>query len=122
MNKAFTLLASLFFILCVDGQIRSTRDMIGRWEHNDFKLEFFADGRLGLTMQGGTLPAAYYTADFQKNPAVVQIIVPSEKSKLTYKAYLKFKSNNEIELQWIKEIEFYHSRSGQTLKLKKVPK
>ncbi len=121
MYKTLTLLATLFFILSVDGQIRSTRDMIGRWEDNDFKLEFFGDGRLGLTMQGGTLPGAYYTADFQKNPAVVHIVVPSENSKLTYKAYLKFKSNNEIELQWIKESE-YNSRNGQPVILKKVPK
>jgi hypothetical protein len=96
--------------------------MIGRWEDNDFKLEFFGDGRLGLTMQGGTLYGAYYTTDFTRNPAVVHLIVPSEKKKLTYKAHLKFRSNKELELQWIKESEFNNARSGQPVILKKVPK
>jgi hypothetical protein len=122
MYKTLTFLATLFFMTSVDGQVSSTRDIIGRWEHKDFKLEFFTDGRLGLTMQGGTLPAASYTADFHQNPAVIHLIVPSEKSKLTYKAYLKFKSNIEMELQWFKENDFNYSRNGQTIRLKKVPK
>ena len=120
MNKAFTLLATLLLTLNVYSQVRSARDIIGQWEGKALKIEFFRDGRLGLTMQGGTLPGAYFTVDFQKNPAQINIVVPSEKSKLTYKAYLKFKSSDEIELQWFKENEFYHSGSEHSIILRKV--
>ena len=101
MKKRFycLLLTAFFISLNSFGQIRSNRDLIGIWENSGLKIEFFADGRVGLVMQGGTMPGATFKTDFFKNPATLSIIITQAQKKMNFKSDIFFINDSTLKME-----------------------
>ena len=104
--KQYLLIAILFCVaVSTSAQIRSNRDLVGKWQGTDIQLEFFADYKVMMVVPGGRLPVATYTMDFIRNPIVVTITLTDNGQKMTYKGELEFINNETIRLQ-------YHAENG----------
>lgn len=92
----------LFILVCLsfhaEGQIRSNKDLIGRWSTPGLKLEFMPDGRLMFTMRGGTIPGARYKTDFTRIPAVLHIELEQTHPKIIYRSTIVFINDDSFQL------------------------
>jgi hypothetical protein len=123
MKKPFVFLLIMASLFSFDSyaQIRANKDLIGKWEANGLRIEFFADGRVGLIMQGGTMPGATYKTDFFKTPASLDITVTDNRQKVVYKSFITFRDNNTIEMQGYNENDPAAAfMKGRTILLKKA--
>ncbi|MEO7524677.1 MAG: hypothetical protein ABIT58_11315 [Ferruginibacter sp.] len=88
--------------ISVSAQIRSNRDLLGKWHGNDrgenLDLEFFADSKVMITAQGGRLPLATYTADFMKMPIEVVLTATDHGQKMVVKGELTFIDHETFKL------------------------
>lgn len=117
----FFLFITLFASYNSFAQIRSNKDLVGKWESNELKLEFFPDGRVGLLMQGGTMPGATYKTDFFKNPVALDITVTQDRQKMVFKAFIEFINNTTIEMQGYDENDPAAAfMKGRTVTLRKM--
>src|SRR5688572_2747463 len=103
-------------------QIRSGKDILGKWKTEKFQLEFFADGRAGLILPGGSIPGATYKTDFLQNPNVIYISVIQDRQKQVYTFYTRFIDNNTIEVKGDNKDAAGKFLKGRSLKLSKVNK
>ena len=121
MKKIFILLVTfcLTGIGKVSAQIRSNRDLIGKWEGKDMTLEFSRDSKVIMIIPGGKLPVATYTADFMKNPIELKITLTDNGQKIVYSGRLAFTDNETITLHYSGESNPDIAEKGRTVTLKK---
>lgn len=113
----------LFFILSsnlVHAQIRSNKDLVGKWSCYDLNLDFFADGRLGLIMKGGTMPGATYKTDFYKYPVALDIMITQERKKIVLRSFITFINDSTIKMEEYKNDDAAGFLKGHSIVLKKT--
>ncbi|MFT3911773.1 MAG: hypothetical protein QM737_20280 [Ferruginibacter sp.] len=127
MKKHFLIILSLLLIntLNVSAQIRSNRDLLGKWHGNDrgdnLDLEFFADSKVMITAPGGRLPLATYTADFMKMPIEVVLTATDHGKNLTVKGKLEFINNETIKLTYFGDNKRHDAfAEGRSIVMKKI--
>ena len=102
-------------------QIRSNRDLVGKWKGHDLQAEFFSDLKVVVTLPGGKLPAGTYAADFMKMPIALTITVKDNGQKIQYTGQLEFIDNSTIRLRYFDPEERKDPfAKGRTVTLKKV--
>lgn len=107
-------------MLSASAQIRSNRDLVGKWRGTDMQLEFFSDSKVIMIVPGGKLPVATYSADFMKNPIALNISVTDNGQKIVYKGELEFLNNETIRLKYFGDDENNDAfAKGRTVTLKK---
>ena len=127
MKKYFLLIFTMLLIntINVSAQIRSNRDLLGKWHGNDrgdnLDLEFFADSKVMITAPGGRLPLATYTADFMKMPIEVTLTATDHGKNLTVKGKLEFVDNETIKLTYFGDNKRRDAfAEGRSIIMKKV--
>ena len=108
-----------FSIMNAFAQIRSNRDLVGKWQSKDTKLEFFRDSKVMMIVPGGTLPVATYTADFMKNPIEIKITLTDNGQEIIYHGRLQFTDNETILIQYSGDNDINNTDKSRTLILKK---
>ena len=105
MKKILTFILVSFFLIHAPAftQIKSNRDLIGKWQGTKISVEFFSNLKLSLTVPGGRLPVATYSADFMKNPVELKIILTDHGQTIIYKGLLEFVDNETIRLKYFDE-------------------
>lgn len=88
----------MLFVQCGVAQVRSNKDLVGRWTGANLQLEFFPDGRVMFTMRGGTIPGARYKSDFTKTPAVLHIEIQQKSNTIVYKSTIEFINDDSLRL------------------------
>lgn len=109
-----------FCSISTTAQIKANRDLIGKWQGPNMQLEFFADQHVSLTLPGGRLPMATFSADYMRNPIFVTITLVDNGQKLIYKANLEFIDNENIQVEYISGDVNHQFEKGKILKLKKL--
>ena len=120
MKKYFLILLICFCTELVSAQIRSNRDLVGKWEGSNMKLEFLNDQHVIMTLPGGKLPVATFSADFMHNPVALTITLVDNGQKICYKGGLQFIDNDNIQLEYFSGADDNIFESGRVVKLKKV--
>lgn len=90
-----------FFLLASfssTSQVRSNKDLIGKWTASGLRLEFMADGRVMFTMRGGSIPGARYKSDFTRIPAVLHIELVQKTKKIVYRSTVEFINDDSFHL------------------------
>ena len=82
----------------VNAQIRSNRDLIGKWNSKEMQLEFFSDQRVSMILPGGKIPKATYLVNFMNNPISLTITLADNGQTMTYKGSIEFINNETIKL------------------------
>ncbi len=100
MKKKIGLMLIFVFagIIAVNAQIRSNRDLIGRWKAKEMQLEFFNDQRVSMILPGGKIPKATYEVNFMNNPVSLTITLADNGQTITYKGSIEFINNETIKL------------------------
>ncbi len=119
MQKFFKFLVFSLLFMPASAQIRSDRDLVGKWQGTDMKLEFFNNQRVVMTLPGGKLPAANFNADYMRNPVAITITLTDKGQKLIYKGSLKFIDNENIEVEYFSGGAENVFEKGRTVKLRK---
>ena len=86
----FVISILLLLSLTSSGQIRSNKNLIGKWTASGLKLEFIPDGRVLFTMRGGSIPGARYKTDFLQAPALLVIELQDKQKKIVYRSSIEF--------------------------------
>lgn len=97
-KKFFFLLIFLISFFTGLGQLRSNKDLIGKWTASSLKLEFLPDGRILFVMRGGSLPGARYKTDFMQMPALLEIELVQQTKKIVYRTTIEFINDRSIRL------------------------
>ena len=79
-------------------QLRSNKDLIGKWAASSLKLEFFPDARVNFAMKGGSIPGARYRSDFTQTPPLLIIELLQQTKKRTYSFILEFINDKSFRL------------------------
>lgn len=82
----------------VNAQIRSNRDLIGKWSSKEMQFEFFNDQRVSMILPGGKIPKATYQVNFMNNPISLTIVLADNGQTMTYKGSIEFINNETIKL------------------------
>lgn len=114
----------LLALLSASAQIRSNRDLIGKWQGNDhgdhLQLEFFADSKVMITAPGGRLPLATYTADFNKIPIEVTLTATDNGKQMSFKGQMEFIDNETIKFTYFGDSKRHDAfAQGRTITMKK---
>ena len=127
MKKYLPLIFTMLLINTINAsaQIRSNRDLLGKWHGNDrgdnLDLEFFADSKVMITAPGGRLPLATYTADFMKMPIEVSLTATDHGKNLTVKGHLEFIDNDTIKLTYFGDSKRHDAfAEGRSIVMKKI--
>ncbi len=120
MQKSLFILLLIFSGFGLSAQIRSNRDLVGKWQGNNMKLEFFSDQHVIMTLPGGRLPVATFTADYMHNPVLLMITVMDNGQKLSYKGNLQFLDNENIQLEYFAGNSNNVFEKGRVVKLKRL--
>lgn len=120
MQKYLYILLISFLGNQVSAQIRANRDLLGKWQGENMQVEFFSDQHVMLTLPGGKLPMATFTADFMRNPAMLIITLSNNGQKIIYKADLLFIDNENIQLEYFSGGDENLFEKGRVVKLKKM--
>ena len=94
----FIILFLFFAAVQAMGQVRSNKDLVGRWSATSLKLEFLPDGRVIFAMKGGSIPGARYKTDFTQTPPSLAIELVQKSRKVIYNFGLEFTSNKTLRL------------------------
>ena len=119
MQKYLYILLLVVFSNQVSAQIRSNRDLVGKWQGRDMQLEFFSDQKVMMILPGGKLPVATFTADYMRNPVALIITLVNNGQKMIYRGNLQFLDNENIELEYFGGGEDNVFEKGRVVKLKK---
>ncbi|MBS1741442.1 MAG: hypothetical protein JST81_00280 [Bacteroidetes bacterium] len=102
--KLFFSVLLLFSIQLLAAQLRSNKDLIGKWSGADkgqqLQLEFFANATVMITTEGGRLPLATYTANFNTMPIEVKLTATDHGQQMNFKGQLTFIDNRTIKLTY----------------------
>ena len=120
MQRFLFILLICFCSNLASAQIRSNRDLLGKWQGRDMQLEFFSDQHVIMILPGGKLPIANFTADYMHSPIALTISVVDKGQKITYKGNLQFLDNENIQLEYFSGGEDNIFEKGRVVKLKKV--
>ena len=120
MQKSLFILLICFCSSMASAQIRSNRDLVGKWQGRDMQLEFFSDQHVIMTLPGGRLPIAGFTADYMSTPIAITITLVNNGQKITYKGKLQFLDDENIQLEYFSGGEDNIFEKGRVVKLKKV--
>lgn len=102
-------------------QIRSYRDLVGKWNGPDMQVEFFSDSKVIMIVPGGKLPIATYSADFMQMPIKLKISLTDNGQKMEYYGTLQFLDNNTIKLEYFGDDRRQDAfAKGRTVTLKKA--
>lgn len=121
MSRSFSLL--LVFVISAIGcfaQIRSDKDLVGKWEGGGMKLQFFSDRHISIIGRGGQLPMGSFKSDYMQNPAIVMISISDHGQTLTYKVKLQFIDNDNILVEYLSGDSADAFEKGRQVRLKKI--
>lgn len=115
----------LFLMAFVSGlgclaQIRSDKDLVGKWEGGGMKLQFFSDRHISITGRGGQLPMGIFKSDYMQNPAIIMISISDHGQTLTYKVKLQFIDNDNIQVEYLSGDSADAFEKGRQVRLKKL--
>ncbi|MEO6671032.1 MAG: hypothetical protein ABIN36_16240 [Ferruginibacter sp.] len=125
MKKHVIIITCFLLVLgAASAQIRSNRDLLGKWQGNDrgdqLQLEFFADSKVMITAPGGRLPLATYTADFNKMPVEVSLTATDNGKQLSFKGQMEFLDNDSIKFTYFGDSKRRDAfAKGRTIIMKK---
>jgi hypothetical protein len=120
IKKYGFLLFSCIFSFKAFAQIRSDKDLLGKWEGAGTQLQFFSDKHVSMIARGGKLPLATYKADYMQNPIVLTITLTDNGQTINYKVKLQFINNETIQAEYMNGESNDVFEKGRQLQLKKI--
>ncbi|MEO6584267.1 MAG: hypothetical protein ABIO05_08070 [Ferruginibacter sp.] len=96
--KILLALMVTFIFSTGNAQLRSNKDLIGKWKSNQTLLTFFPDGRVELLLNGGILPGARYKTDFVSFPPLLTINVEQNHQSIIYRSSLQFIDSKTLKI------------------------
>ncbi len=116
----FVILMS-FIVVPLFSQIRSNRDLVGKWQGSDMQVEFLSNSKVIMIVPGGKLPVASYTTDFTTIPISLTITLADNGQKMVYRGTMEFIDNQTIKFEYFgSEQKNDPFEKGRTVTLKKA--